>query len=74
MEDTTTRLPEFITTGAAAKQARVSVVTAREWADRHGLGRKFGGRYRIDPAKWQAFLEQGAPERGPDNSPTPAAA
>ena len=46
----------WLTAPELARQAHVSENTARRWMLEHGLGRKFGGRWRANSAAVTRFL------------------
>src|SRR4051812_5506053 len=43
----------------AARRADVHINTMRRWATEHGLGRRLGRQWRIDPERLEAFLNEG---------------
>jgi DNA-binding transcriptional MerR regulator len=47
---------KYLTTSEAAQVADVSSVTIRTWCSTYGIGRRVGGRYRIDPQKLEKLL------------------
>ncbi|MGW8787133.1 helix-turn-helix domain-containing protein [Heyndrickxia sporothermodurans] len=49
-------LDELITSGEAAKLARVSKLTIRRWCERFDIGRKVAGRWRVYRSKLQVFI------------------
>jgi len=52
-----TAQPPTLTPCQAAGVANVSDACVRQWAARYDLGRKVGGRWRIDTARLHAFLK-----------------
>jgi len=46
----------FLRANDAAEIAQVNPRTIYRWVNRHNLGKKIGGTYRIDPEKLAAFL------------------
>jgi hypothetical protein len=48
--------PSWITTAEAARRAEVTDVCIGQWVRRYGIGRKVGGRLRIDPKALDRFL------------------
>lgn len=42
-------LETFLTTREAADRAAVTVETIHNWIARYRIGRRVGGRYRVDP-------------------------
>lgn len=46
----------YLTTGQAAKIAEVSEQAIRGWIDRYGIGQRVAGRFRVDPMKLDAVL------------------
>jgi hypothetical protein len=57
----------FWSISQARTEAQVSDETLRNWCRRYGIGRKIGGRYRINPSALRAMLDP-APDRGADAS------
>lgn len=41
----------------AADEAEVTTVTIRAWCRRYGIGRRVGGRWRIDPERFRQVLD-----------------
>ncbi len=48
---------KYITTTIAARRADVTTVTVITWCEHYGIGKKIGGRWRVDPEKLQKLLE-----------------
>ena len=59
---------EYIDVNAAMKlvfqagYGNVSRVTLHKWLRDYALGKKIGGRWKVDKARFKRFLEKGTPE------------
>src|SRR5215204_4129066 len=53
----------WITASELARWADVSPMTARTWIQTYKLGRRFGGRWRVDEAITREFLAGQVPDR-----------
>lgn len=48
---------KYLTTREAAAKAHVSLVTIVAWCEQYGIGRKVGGRWRVDPKEFKKVLD-----------------
>lgn len=47
----------YITPRAAAAEAEVTTMTIRTWCQKYGVGKRVGGRWRIDPERFRKVLD-----------------
>lgn len=60
-------IADYITVTEAARMTEVSVVTIRTWCEKYDIGKKIGGRWKVDPQKLALLLQGsvGATKSGP---------